>query len=191
MERTSVSSRMLFLFVLSVVGLSTHAFAQQVEQFTDYMPDYMPVPFAVRSATAPYTGITIASITVSPEIAGVPCFNCVPDAGGHVALPFPWHIAPAGESNWSTVIVFDSVLPEGAGGCSLSMSWFHLASQEVIHGPRTSNFDNCTQGMLGAVNFMGITVPNKLGDVMVIGTVKSENGTQASSSELIKITEGR
>jgi hypothetical protein len=177
------TSIVVFVAVFVGLGLSTPSPAQQLMQSqTDIPKD----PFETKSSSAPYTGITIASITVAPETDNVPCFDCVPDAGGHIALPLPRHVARAQEKNWSTAVLFNSNLPEGS--CRISTSWLHLGSQEVILGPLTTDFDDCS-GRWGLQEIFNITIPNKVGDVMVIGTVQSELGIQASSWELIKIIE--
>lgn len=175
------ASILIFICIFLGLGLSPRLNAQQYDQLFQLFKEE---PFDLMSASAPYTGITVASITVSPTTQGVPCFECVPNAGPHVALPLPYHAVPSNRTNWSTIIVFDSSLPEG--GCSVSMSWLHLGSHEVIVGPRTLDVDNCASNW-GVNFFNNITIPDKVGDVMVIGTVKSDVGPEAYSSELIKI----
>ncbi len=198
MKSTSMSSRVFFLFVLSVVGLPTRSIAEPVEyDWVEYdwldRQQHLGATVHLMSGSASFIGINIASITVSQKTDGVPCFGCVPNAGHHVALPIPWQLIPTGgdwsDGIWSTVLVINSSLPEGAGGCRVSMSWLDLESQKTIYSPDPINFPDCSAG-IGLVNFTDIKLPPdkvKTGDAMVIATVKVNNATQSSRSELIKI----
>ena len=103
-----------------------------------------------RTPTEGSSGIDTISVFVADPADGVPCFDCVPEAGPNVGLPIPRSTVLAGQE--AVIVVFAEVGPNFNGGSPAPCEiYFLMVAGEFFTGGEVET--NCNPGSFIATTF--------------------------------------
>lgn len=114
----------------------------------------------------PYTGLEVTNVGAGYDVAGLPCFACVPDVDPyHIATPIPQASMP----RFSPISYWVNIASDTYDGqCTVGYALVALPSLAILSSANVSA--TCSLATNNVIAWSGL-VPDAPGDALVVGVV--------------------